>query len=309
MIDVLLATYNGARYLPALLASLEAQTYREWRLIARDDGSSDDTLSILECFAQTHPDQVTILRDGDRGLGARGNFARLLEYSTAAYVMFCDQDDVWKPNKTELTLQRIQELERQYGSTTPLLVHTDLEVVGEGLEPLAPSFWRYQNLNPDLAQWNRLLVQNVVTGCTAMINQTLRELAVPIPPEAIMHDWWLALVTALFGRIEVVYEPTVRYRQHGTNDTGAKAWSLLYVTRKALSFWQRRALAENLQRTQHQAKVLLARYQDLDPAVGQTLESYAALDSMGFFERRLFLLRNRILKQGWVRNLGLLLRV
>src|SRR5829696_7008565 len=93
--DILLATFNGARFLPEQLASIEAQTHGGWRLIVRDDGSDDGTRSIIEAFAERHGERVRFLRDGRSQLGACGNFAALLEASDAPYFMFCDQDDVW----------------------------------------------------------------------------------------------------------------------------------------------------------------------------------------------------------------------
>ncbi len=169
-----------------------------------------------------------IIPSEGQNLGACGNFSRLLEQADAPYVMFCDQDDVWLPDKIEITLAAMRELERQHGAETPLLVHTDLMVVDERLNRLGKSLWLFQCTEPQrLTKLNRLLMQNFATGCTVMINRALRDLAVPVPAEALMYDWWLALVATAFGRVAAVEDPTVLYRQHGRNDTGATRWSFL----------------------------------------------------------------------------------
>src|SRR5262245_40587271 len=114
-IDILLATYNGAAYLAEQLDSIEAQTHPNWRLIARDDGSTDGTLAVIETFRARHSEKVVVLRDEDGNIGLVQNFSRLMEASTAPYAAFCDQDDVWLPEKLSLCLERMRDLEAEHG--------------------------------------------------------------------------------------------------------------------------------------------------------------------------------------------------
>jgi len=226
-IDILLATFNGGTYLGEQLESIAAQTHENWRVIARDDGSSDDTLAVLEAFRARCPDKVTVLDDELGNLGLQRNFSRLMEHSDAPYAAFCDQDDVWSPEKLELCLVRMRELEIEHGRESPLLVFTDLEVVDETLQVIDTSFWRSANLRPDRCNsLNRLLFQNVVTGCTTLMNRLLVKKAIPVPAAADLHDWWVALVAASCGRAGYITRPTVRYRQHGRNIVGARSLAL-----------------------------------------------------------------------------------
>ncbi len=222
-IDILLATYNGAAFLNQQLGSVENQTHRNWRLIVRDDGSTDTTPEIIEAFRARHPDKVVVLRDEDGNLGLVRNFSRLMEHASADYVAFCDQDDVWKPEKLELSLLKMREMEAEHGPERPLLVFTDLTVVDEDLQVVHPSFWRYQGVRPKRCNaLIRLLLLNVVTGCTALMNRPLVEKSMPIPGGAVVHDWWVALVAAAFGAAGYIVQPTVLYRQHGKNILGAR---------------------------------------------------------------------------------------
>ncbi|OHB69183.1 MAG: hypothetical protein A2V70_02080, partial [Planctomycetes bacterium RBG_13_63_9] len=216
-VDILLATYNGARFVEAQIESLLQQTYPGIRLLVHDDGSSDATLAILRRFAAQSPGKVLLVDGGRTNLGTSGSFSFLLEHASADYVMFSDQDDVWQRSKVEATLRRMRQIECAGGADCPILVHTDMAVVDEHLRMLSPSFWAYQRLDPQRgASLKRLLVQNVVTGCASMINRALLRKAMPIPP-GVMHDGWLALVAAVFGRLECLRRSTMLYRQHSGN--------------------------------------------------------------------------------------------
>lgn len=218
-IQILLASYNGASHLPELLASLEAQICTDWQLLVRDDGSSDASLAVLRDFQARQGDKVQILTSGGAPLGAKGNFHALLAAASGDYLLFADQDDVWLPGK----IAQMIEAAAAIPATRPLLVHSDLQVVDAQLHCIAPSFWAYQGLTPPGKEaFPRLLTENFVTGCAMLINRALCDLALPIPEQAIMHDWWLALVASAFGSIVTLNTPTVLYRQHAQNVIGAK---------------------------------------------------------------------------------------
>ncbi|MBT0654203.1 glycosyltransferase family 2 protein [Geobacter luticola] len=303
--SILLATCNGAAYLPALLSSFNAQTCRPGRLVLRDDGSEDATLDMLRKYRAACPDLVTIIEDNCGRLGTAGNFTNLLGHADSNYILFCDQDDVWLPGKIEKTLSVMAAAEDRYGSDTPLLVHSDLSVVDRDLQPIAPSFWKYQKLNPQVGiSLNRLLPQNAVTGCTVMINRPLARLAAPIPRDAIMHDWWLALVAATFGKIVYLDEPTVLYRQHGGNSIGAKRWGFRRILAQAQSTQEVRA---SMLRTMKQAQALLDRYRDhMTPSQIKLVESYAHLPYMSKIERVKTMFKYRFFKHGTIRTIGFL---
>ncbi|MBE0471489.1 MAG: glycosyltransferase family 2 protein [Methyloprofundus sp.] len=310
MIDILLATYNGEKYLIQQLDSILDQSFNQWRVLVRDDGSSDRSCAILKEYQKKFPNQFHIISCELGNVGILQNFLLLMQYSEAPYVMLCDQDDIWKPNKISLTLQAMKEAESISFNKLPILVHTDLQVVDERLNVLNKSFWHYQHINPYLDSYNRLLVQNTVTGCTVMINRALLNLAIPIPSQVIMHDWWLALVASSFGKIVVLEEQTMLYRQHGNNDTGAKEWSLVYVVKKALTLFNRTELLRSIRLTQLQAEVFYNRFsQQLTNNQKGVIVGYIGLEKKNRVFRALFLFRNRLLKQGVIRNIALFIRI
>ena len=309
MVDILLATYNGAEFLSDLLDSILSQTYVNWRLIVRDDGSSDNTLSIIEAYKSKYEHIIKVL-DGKRiRLGACASFSELMEYSAADYILFCDQDDVWLENKIESLLAALQDLEIKQGKDTPILIHSDLVVTDAQLEIIAKSFWRYQHLLPSLGStFSRLLMQNVVTGSATIINRAAKERALPIPIDAIMHDWWLALVVSAFGCVQYLPRPTVLYRQHTDNVTGAKKWGLQYIVGKILSMMKTRDLKISISRSKNQAKAFLDRYEkELKSEHRAAAYALAHLDGLGPLAKRQTIWRHRLLKNGLIRNSALFL--
>lgn len=312
-VDILLATYNGEAFLVEQIESVLAQSFADWRLVIRDDGSTDGTLDIAGRYAAENPDRIVLVGEGESGLGASGNFARLMEHATAEYVMFCDQDDVWLPDKTERLLAAMRALEAEAGKELPLLVHSDLRVVGADLRELHPSFLTYQFLDPAFGRClNRLLIQNVVTGCACLCNRRLIEISLPVADQSMMHDWWIALVAAAFGRIGFVAEPTVLYRQHGANTLGAKQSGWLMALRKAVAspLLVVSRTREILRMTQRQAAAFLASHgRNMDDATRRVVRDYAELSEQGFLARRASILRNGFLGAGRFHKLIILVFV
>ena len=308
-VDIILATYNGGRFVEQQIDSILGQMRSGHRLLIRDDGSTDNTLSVLQHFASSNPDKIVLIDDKLPQLGACQSFGRLLEISDADYVTFCDQDDVWLPGRIDKPLERIQTVEKQIGADTPVLAHSDLVVVDESLRPLAPSFWSYSNLDPYAGnKLNRLLVQNVVTGCATMVNRSLARLACPIPVAAPLHDWWLALVASAFGQIVNIPDSTVLYRQHGRNQLGATRYDWRYKIRRINDVVFHHGLTTRLQTAQRQAKELLEKYAaDLNRTHQTVIADFLRLRQVSFLCRRRLMLQHGFWGTGRLRNLGWLL--
>ena len=221
---MVLATCNGAAHLDLQIASILAQTHPPQRLLVADDASSDGTPQLLEAWQRSSAVPIEMLPPLPQRVGSCASFERLLAASAAAYVMPADQDDLWDVDKAERLLAAMADLERRWGRKQPLLVHGDLRLIDATGEPLAPSFHRHQGLEPQRAGWLDVAMQNVVTGCACLVNRACVRQAQPFPPEAVLHDWWLALVAARQGHIGYVAGPCVSYRQHGSNVVGAAGW-------------------------------------------------------------------------------------
>lgn len=227
-----MATYNGAAFLAAQLDSILAQDTDRWHLTVSDDGSTDATPEILEDYARRFPEKITRVFSGRRFGNARDHFFWLMAQCEAEYMHFADQDDVWHPEKVRVMQEALEQAEAQYGAQTPLLVFTDQAVVDEDLNPLAPSLMKMQQQEPQNTDYRNLLFRNVVTGCTAAINRALAQIAGACrnPAQTVMHDWWLGLTAARFGKLLYLEQATIDYRQHGHNSVGAQnvfGWSYI----------------------------------------------------------------------------------
>lgn len=309
-VDILLATYNGAAYLREQLASLTAQTHRNWRLIARDDGSEDTTLEILRDWADSVENDVVILQDDDKRLGPAQSFGRLLTRSDAAYFAFCDQDDVWLDTKIERLLTEIQPLETD--TPKPLLVHSDLAIVDADLAPNGKRLWgELQISNPNADTENAearasLLMQNTVTGCALLGNAELRRRAAPLPASLHVHDSWVALVAAFFGTVKGIPEPLVSYRQHGSNTIGASGWDPVSILKRITSApgsSLSKAVALS-QKIQQQAASFHDRHgANLSDADRRMVEDLATLASQSLLQRKTFMSRHSAYPQARLRRL------
>ena len=312
-VDIIATLFNGSAYLDAFLASVQAQGHRTWRLWVRDDGSTDATLDIVRGFA-AGDSRIVILQSGGPRLGPTAGFGWLLERvpPKSCYLMFADQDDVWLPTKIARTLAEMRDAEAL--APGPVLVHTDLMVVDDCLRVIDPSFWQYSGVHPELASLRRLMVQNVATGATIMLNRPLRELVGRLPAGAVYQDWWCACVAAAFGRIVAVREATILYRQHGANAVGARRdpqprwFELPGVAREAMR--RTAQLRSELVRTARQAAAFLELYGPrLSERDRRFLEAYARLPEHGTLRRKLEVARLRLRREhGFWRNLGVLLR-
>ena len=247
-IAILLSTYNGTKYLEEQLDSILNQTYSNYVIVARDDGSYDDTIQLLNKYAKKFTDKFHLLEQDLLNLGASDSFSYLIEYVLenkqslgleSAYMMFCDQDDIWSLEKIHKQIDEMLKVEKQQTGTKPIpvLIHSNLRVVSEEKSLIAESFVHYQGLEIERNRFTNIMISNVVTGCTTFINEALARKAVPVSKEAIMHDWWLSLVASAFGKLVFIDAPLVSYRQHDTNAIGAKEF--VKPTPVDHSFWQK----------------------------------------------------------------------
>ncbi len=256
-VTVLLATYNGEKYISQLLDSLLHQTYSDFNVLIHDDGSKDKTMDIISEYVNSHPQKFKCLDVPSTG-GVINNFSLLLNECESDYIMFCDQDDVWREEKIEKTLSAMKKAEEEFGNSTPLLVHGDMYVTDDKLNVISHSFFDFQKLDLRKPTFNHLLVQNCITGCSVMINKALKEKSGEIPSDCAMHDWWLGLVAVLFGEIIFIREPLLYYRQHGGNQVGAKnAASFGFVTAKLKNI---KKIQENYLIGFVQARILRKRF-------------------------------------------------
>lgn len=302
LVEIVLSTYNGAHYLSQLFDSILAQTYTHWRMLIRDDGSSDSTLKIIAAYVAAHPGRFELIRDGLGNLGPSASFNKLLETARADYLAICDQDDLWTRDKLACQVNAMMAAEGSYGKNKPLLVHSDLAVFGSGMEPIAGSFWKYQRIDPEKMKDIRcLLVQNFVTGCTLLINRALCRSSLPIPREAAMFDWWIALVAFQAGKIVTLPVSLVKYRQHGSNAVGAKKWGVRYfiarATQPGLGF------RAELKNTQLQAGALWHHLKRIDAGPPWVIKEYGVLHQKTWWSRKRAYMAMGVRKYGWLRQI------
>ncbi|MBP1560962.1 MAG: glycosyltransferase family 2 protein [Oscillospiraceae bacterium] len=221
MIEILLATYNGEKYLRQQLDSILAQDYQDFVITVRDDGSKDGTLDIIEEYIEKNPKKIRLLETETEYNSQKSNFAQLLANAQPdCYYCLCCQDDVWKPNKLSKQLTMMKQCEAMTGARTPVLVHSDMEIVDENLNVIEKSYVKYVNINPENTSLKSELCENSIVGVSCMFNMSLLMLCRNIPENAVSHDWWMAIHAVAVGKIGYIKEPLVQYRRHEGNTSG-----------------------------------------------------------------------------------------
>ena len=259
MISILMATYNGEKYLEEQIDSLLSQTFCDFTLWVSDDASTDKTWDILVTYAQRYPDKIRIFQQEKNTGNTRHNFLDLMVRVKDDYVMLCDQDDVWLPDKVEKTLAKIKAMEKQYPGM-PVLVRTDAKIVDQNLQIIHPSYKHAMHSNFNRTDFCQVLIQNTFAGCTAMYNRALAELIDKKPEYCVMHDWWLELIAAAFGKIGHIDEPTILYRQHDKNAIGVK--DIRKLSYKINRLIHSDEIKKAIQNTYDQTKNFLQIYED-----------------------------------------------
>lgn len=303
LIDILMATYNAANFLEEQLDSLLNQTYRDWHLIIRDDVSTDNTVEIIKKYIEKYPNKISLF-NADINLGAMANFNELLKLSTAKYVMFADHDDVWLDDKISITFEKMIALEKTSAIGAPILVFTDKSIADANLNITHKSSVRAEKFDVKRLTPQRLLVQNVASGCTIMINKPLLTLCGSIPKEALMHDHYIMLLAAFFGKIGYVDKPAMLYRQHSRNEIGAKSVGLAYFMKKLTE--SPAAIKSRFMKNIDQADALLKKYsKELSEENRQILENFIRLRTANRPEFIRIIVQNGFYKSGFVRKLGM----
>ncbi len=218
-IDILLATYNGEKYLKEQIESILNQTYQNIQLLISDDCSKDHTIDILKEY-EKQDKRVKVFYQ-KKNLGCTKNFEFLLQQVKNEIYMLSDQDDVWLPEKIEKSYEMLKKEEAD-------LVFGDLEVVDENLKMIYPSFNNYMKLTRKIKKykntWKLNYLYNCITGCTIMAKKKWIHKILPLPSKSqyVIHDYWIGEIISLKGKLAYLPEKYIQYRQHGNNEIGTE---------------------------------------------------------------------------------------
>lgn len=229
---ILMASYNGGKYINEQIDSIIEQTYKNWDLYIRDDGSTDNTVDIVNEYCKKD-NRIHHFYDKELHIGVKNSFLRLLENVQSELYMYCDQDDVWLPTKIEHSLNLYNSVREKCDA--PIVIHTDAEVVDAQLNTISKSYWKSTHIVPE--RYNRnydlLAILTCTQGTTMLFNDKAKRLCFPYEDYFNMHDWWVSTrVLKNGGHIEALHEATILYRQHSSNVYGVSYGEDLKMTSK-----------------------------------------------------------------------------
>ncbi len=298
-VHIVMASYNGEKYMEEQLNSLLAQTWQNITIEVCDDGSSDRTCEIAEQYLRQ--DSRLSLHRNEKNKGYVRNFLEGIRRSDAEYIMLCDQDDIWYRDKVELTLRAMERAEKECPDK-PVLVFTDAINFDSGTGQEQGRFHHSSHLDTKKVDTGHLFMENKVIGCTAMVNRAILPYLTEIPEEIRVHDWWLALICSHFGRVVYLDRPTLLYRQHSGNMIGGSSFGS-YVRNRLAGIRDQRAA---LRSSYRQGQAFLTLFGErMTPQQKETAQKFAALAETGCLMRRWNMMKYGFTKSGLMRNVGL----
>ena len=215
-IAVIIATYNGQKYISKQIDSILAQTYSNIVIYIRDDCSNDDTMNILARYKSQYGDKF-IINKNKKNLGFIRNFELLLKEADKDYIAISDQDDIWKPDKLEKELKAMLKLEKD-NPNLAILVHSNLEMIDSNDKLIHQSFFSKKGYNlSDKKDLGQILGPCGVMGNTILINKKLKNIVLPFSANIEFHDYYLAVMNEIHGKRITLNEPLVQYRIHQNN--------------------------------------------------------------------------------------------
>lgn len=282
-IDILMATYNGAKYIRQQILSIIAQTHADWRLLVHDDGSTDETVSIVREFA-SKDHRIFYCDDGIAQLGPGDNFMHLLQYAEAPFVCFCDQDDVWFDCKLEILLAAIASKD----NTKPQVVYSNAydwyplrrNLIGRASTP----FYCYKAKDA-------FFINGGIQGCASIFNMEMKNFINRKHAYVAMHDQVLMFAGIICNGIEYIKEPLFLYRQHEVNFTPHQAQG--FIERIKLIIKNYRVPVVNLKYYQGISSFLQTYTTVMKQSDKKLFETYLTLPELGVFHRFYLILKYR----------------
>lgn len=293
-IAILMTTYNGEKFLDNQIESIISQSFKDWKLYVRDDGSSDRTTDILNKYVLKDK-RINRITDNLGNMGVKSSFLYLLKITDADYFMFCDQDDIWLPQKIECSLRAIKKC----STRLPGLVYTNLTTFyGEDTYKRSNFYSRM-----DMANLNRILSSNGITGCTVMINRAMAEFTKYIDPTRIvMHDWWFGMCATTIGNVAYISTSTILYRQHDNNQVGTDT----NIFKRLLRIFNYTDEMKRQVVAVEQAKYFIETYQnELSEANKKEIEDFVTLNEQPFLKRVSLLKKYRFSKNSFLGTISL----
>lgn len=303
-IHIVLATYNGEKYIREQLDSLLENDFKDIYIEVCDDGSSDGTVQIVKEYVERY--NCIGLHENEKNLGYAMNFLEGIRRSSSPYIMLCDQDDIWHRDKIQKTYERMKQLEKENTDQIPLMVFTDAMNFDSGDGRELGSFHKSSHLDVRKLDTAHLFMENKCIGCTVMINKAVQSYLKVLPEEIRVHDWWLALICSHFGKFSYIQETTLHYRQHSGNMIGGSSF-FDYVKNRISNLHRQR---ESIRAAFAQGRAFYDLFGAKLPEEKREIAAlFARMPQMGMWGRKKAMLSYGFCKSGFIRNVALFLLI
>lgn len=303
-VQIVLATYNGERFLREQLDSILANEAEDFSVEIYDDRSTDGTVAIAKEYAGKW--DCIHVHENKENVGYVKNFLHGIQQCQSPYIMLCDQDDVWEADKISRTLEAMKRLESECRDNPdrPLLVFTDAMNYDSDTGKELGSFHQSSRLKVGSTDPAHMFMENKCIGCTMMVNAAILPYIRTIPDEVRVHDWWLALICSCFGKILYLPEMTLHYRQHHDNMIGGSGFGD-YLKDRIRNVRKQRAV---LDQTFAQGEAFFRLFgEQLRGGERKLAQAFSEMRTAGALRRRWYVVRYGFYKSGLLRNMALFL--
>lgn len=267
-IDILMAIYKpNLKWLEEQLISLNNQTYENLNLIVWND-CPDDNFNYDEFFNKYITEFKFEIYKGKINLGSNKAFEKLTKLAKSEYVAYCDQDDIWLPEKLSKLVLKIQETNADLICSDMFVIDKNSNVVADKITQVRPHQILYKGLN----LFEYLFSKNFVTGCTTLVKTEFAKSVLPFPDEYV-HDWWMAICSAKNNKLEIVKESLIKYRIHDNNQTG-----ILGGINGKRDYYEKK-----IKLALHRSEILIKRFGKTDSII--QLKKYAE-SRMNYYEKQ-----------------------
>ena len=309
-VSIIMAVYNGEKYIGEQIESILASHYDNFKLYIYDDRSNDGTKEIISKYINEYPDKIKYSINR-HNMGSAANFMNGLIKTAAKeestpYYMFCDQDDVWFPDKIGRMVRRMKRMEKAYGDKIPLMAFSDAIIVDEHLNVKNISFHASQKLNVKKRDFSSMLIENKCSGCMMIFNRALAKMVKSCPENIRYHDWWIALIATAFGYTSYINAPAILYRQHGSNVVG----SVDFISDCINKFLNPKKQREAVSMCTKQAEAFAHDYyNELSKEQREIINAFIMLPYNSFYRKRKDILKYRFFKSTFVKDAGIMINI
>lgn len=286
-VNILLSTYNGEKHLNEQLETILQQTSQNFKLVIRDDGSTDETRKIIDQYCRDFPKKIEFIKDDFGNVGISKSFSLLMENSNADYYFFADQDDIWMKNK----IQEMMNITKSWDPKKPHMCFSDLIIKNDKTSRQSSYLATYDLHNTPL---NKIIFKGIIHGCAMLINHQCKLFTLELNEDSrLLHDTSIIYTSYLFGSIEIIKTPLIIHKIHKSNAIGHGTKQPYMVLLKTLAkfLFKNKSYRENILGAYFDYVKKIETRLDTNTRLEKGFYTQSEIDRLPYIQRKIWFLK------------------